>query len=191
MAGMTALRAGGFVRPNHLALGIGDGENIFTVGGSYEYQALGLGGKGKSQNGNSSKNIFHVFHWNGIEKKLEAKVTFVECGPKDCRWSEWTRPNRPAVSLDRTEQDKSLPPSSDPWAAWESLWCRSHSTWATEWEAGGRIDRDATRMSSKASLRAIKLPWLAFNYYKTHFVLGPHLQLPDLTGLSVDFLHHG
>ncbi len=63
MAGMASLRSGGLVRPNHLASGIGDGKNVFTVGGAHEHQALGLGGKdGEAQRegGEQSQDGLHA-----------------------------------------------------------------------------------------------------------------------------------
>jgi hypothetical protein len=42
MAGMTAPWTCGFVRPDHVTLGIGDGENVLTVRGANEHKALSL-----------------------------------------------------------------------------------------------------------------------------------------------------
>ena len=45
LAGVAALWAGGFVRPNDLPLGVGDGENVFAVRRAHKHEALGLGGE--------------------------------------------------------------------------------------------------------------------------------------------------
>ena len=43
MTGMAAGRAGGFVGPQYFALGVGDGENIFAVGGSNQNEPFSVG----------------------------------------------------------------------------------------------------------------------------------------------------
>ena len=50
MTGMAAGRAGGFVGPQHFALGVGDGQNVFAIGGSNQNEPFSVGAQdGKAQ----------------------------------------------------------------------------------------------------------------------------------------------
>ena len=42
MTGMAAGRAGGFVGPQHFALGVGEGENVFAGGGSNQNEPFSV-----------------------------------------------------------------------------------------------------------------------------------------------------
>ena len=135
VARVTALRSSGFVGPQHFAVGIGNGEDVFSVGCGNENETLGLKERhGCEAEEKNEAEFFHSWNMDG-EKGLpgaryiapECK-NFVNCGllhPQTrVNWTERnpsTRTHRISLySSNKTDRNTRLLPSCESSPAYPS-----------------------------------------------------------------------